>query len=307
MHLPRRLQPGDTVGIISPSSPTTPGEIARMTSYFEERGYRVQVAPNALASLGFLAGTAQERADDLNLMLRDPKVKMVMTSMGGAGAAHLLPLVDYEAIARDPKIVVGLSNPSILLNAIASTARVPTFHGPNGVEFGGGCPLTPFCESNFWPLVSEVLDVPYCFPVRDSIRILREGDIVEGPLFGGHLGTNQPLIGTPWEPAWQGAILFLEEYKVELQRTDAMLAHLRLAGVFDAIVGLIIGEPLEQDQGQAETLDEVVLRSCAGYDFPIVANVPIGHTDDKITVPIGCRVRLDSVGRSLQLLERPTR
>ncbi len=305
MHLPKRLQPGDTVGIVSPSSPTTPGEIARMTCYFQDRGYRVKVAPNALASLGFLAGTAQQRADDLNLMLRDPDVRMVMTSMGGAGAAHLLPLLDYQAIAHDPKIVVGLSNPSILLNAISGTAGVPTFHGPNGVQFGGGYPLTPYCESNFWPLVSEALDVPHTFPVQ--AQVLRGGGVVEGPLFGGHIGTNQVLLGTPWEPDWQGAILFLEEYQVELQRTDAMLAHFRLTGVLGRIKGLIVGIPLQDAEPQAETLHDVVLRSCAGYSFPIVANVPIGHTDDKITVPIGCRVRLDAAGGSLQLLERPTR
>ncbi len=305
-RIPPRLRPGDTVGIISPSSPVTAEAVGRMVAYFEGRGFRVKVAPNALASFGFLAGTPQQRADDLNLMLRDPEVRMVMTSMGGAGAAHLLPLVDYPAMAADPKIVVGLSNPSILLNAITSVAGVPTFHGPNGVQFGGYAPLTPYCEDNLWPLIGAELALPYAFPVRDSIRVLRAGPAVEGPLYGGHLRTNQVLLGTPWEPDWKGALLFLEEDQVELYRTDAMLAHLRLAGVFDAIKGLIVGRPVECDPVEAETLDDIVLRNCAGYDFPIVADVPIGHTDDKLTLPIGCRALLDTREPCLALVESPT-
>jgi muramoyltetrapeptide carboxypeptidase len=306
MRTPKRLQPGDTIGLVSPSSPTTPQEIENMKTYFGKRGYRIQVAPNALARFGFMAGTPQMRADDFNLMLRDPGVRMVMTTMGGAGAAHLLPLIDYEAISADPKIVVGLSNPSILLNAISGMTGVPTFHGPNGIEFGGGCPLTRFCEENFWPMVCQDLDLPYTFPVSNTIQVLRGGGAVEGRLLGGHLRTNQVLLGTPWAPEWKDSILFIEEMDVELFRTDAMLAHLRLAGVFERIKGLIVGQYVSCDAVEAETLADIVLRNCTGYDFPIVSNIPIGHTDDKITVPIGCRVRLNPIEPSLELLETPT-
>jgi muramoyltetrapeptide carboxypeptidase len=253
-----------------------------------------------------MAGTPQMRADDFNLMLHDPQVRMIVTSMGGAGAAHLVPLIDYPAMAADPKIVAGLSNPCVLMNAISGVAGVPTFHGPNGVEFGGYAPLTPFTEENFWPLVSQELPLPYAFPVSHSMRVIRAGGVVEGRLFGGHLRTIQTLIGTRWAPDWEGAILFVEEYQVELYRTDAVLAHLRLASIFDGIQGLLVGQPVECDAVEAETLEDIVLRNCAGYDFPIAANLPIGHTDDKLTLPIGCRVRLDTVQPALELLESPT-
>ena len=100
--------------------------------------------------------------------------------------------------------------------------------------------------------------------------------------------------------------MFVEEYHVELHRTDAMLAHLRLAGIFDGIRGMLVGQPVECDPVEVETLEDIVLRNCAGYDFPIAANLPIGHTDDKLTLPIGCRVRLDTVHPALELLESPT-
>lgn len=305
MNKPKRLRPGDTIGIVSTSSPTTPEAIDKITRYFKKKGYSVKIAPNVLAKFGFMAGTNKQRIDDFNLMLHDSNVRMIVTSMGGSGAVHLLPLIDYEAISSDPKIVTGLSNPAIILNAISRVAKVPTFHGPNGVEFGDG-PLTRFCEDNFWPIVSENLHLPYEFPVEDSVRILRVSETVEGRLFGGHHRTVQPLIGTPYEPDWKDCVLFLEEFNDELYKIDAMLAHFRLAGVFDSIRGLIVGSPAERYEVNAETLDDIVLRNCESYDFPIVANVPVGHTDDKITVPIGCRVRLDTHRHSFELLESPT-
>jgi muramoyltetrapeptide carboxypeptidase len=305
MNVPKRLRRGDTIGIVSTSSPTTPEAVDNMKRYFEKRGYFVKVAPNALAKFGFMAGTNKQRADDFNLMLHSPEVRMIVTSMGGAGAVHLLPLIDYEAISSDPKIVTGLSNPAIILNAISCVANVPTFHGPNGVEFGTG-PLTRFCEENFWPMVSENLHMPHTFPVKNEMKILRAGEVAEGRLFGGHQRTIQPLIGTPYEPPWRDSILFIEESSDELYRIDAMLAHFRLADVFDSINGLIVGSSAEPYEVEAETIEDIVLRNCEGYDFPIVVDVPIGHTDDKITVPIGCRVRLDTRTPSFELLEPPT-
>jgi muramoyltetrapeptide carboxypeptidase len=311
MNAPKRLQPGDTIGIVSTSSPTTPEAVGNMERYFAKRGYSVKVAPNALAKFGFLAGTNKQRANDFNLMLRDPDVRMIVTSGGGAGAVHLLPMIDYEALASNPKIVTGLSDPAILLNAISRVAEVPTFHGPNGVEFGEG-PLTRFCEENFWPMVSENLRIPYVFPVGDCMRILREGEVVEGRLFGGHQRVIQPLIGSRYEPDWKDSVFFIEEIggtlisQYGLISVDKVLAHFKLAGVFDSIRGLIVGSPVESYEVDVETLEDIVLRHCEGYDFPILTNVPVGHTDDKITVPIGCRVCLDTKKPSFELLESPT-
>ena len=172
MPTPKRLRPGDTIGILSTSSPTEPKALDRIKSYFERKGYSACVAPNTLARHGFMAGTPQIRADDFNLMLHDPKIRMIVTAMGGAGAAHLLPLIDYEALSNDPKMIVGLSDPSVVLNAITSVTDVPTIHGPNGVEFGYD-QLTPYSEENFWPIVSQNLELPHIYPVGNEIKVLR--------------------------------------------------------------------------------------------------------------------------------------
>ena len=305
MRTPRRLRSGDAIGIVSTSSPTKPQAVDRMKAYFEQRGYSVKVAPNTLASFGFLAGTPPVRAEDFNTMLHDPTIRMIVTAMGGTGAAHLLPLIDYEALLSDPKMVVGLSDPCVVLNAITCATEVPTIHGPNGVEFGYD-ELTPFAEANFWPIVSENLSLPHVFPVKDEIKVVRRGSIAEGQLYGGHITAMQTLIGTPWAPDWKESILFLEEVNIVLSRIDKILMHFKLAGIFDSIKGFIFGQPVECEPVAVETLEDILLRVCADYDFPIITNVRIGHTDDKITVPIGCRVRLNTMEPSLELLESPT-
>jgi muramoyltetrapeptide carboxypeptidase len=304
MNKPRKLKPGDTIGILSTSSPALPSSIDRMRQYFEGKGYTVRVGAHTLADFGFLAGSAEDRAGDFNDMLRDPEVRMIVTSMGGAGAEHLLPLVDYETLAANPKLVVGLSNPAILLNAITARTGVPTIHGPNGVEFGW-LTLTPFTEENFWPIILGQLSIPYTFPVGDQIRVVRAGTAAEGKIYGGHHRTVQRLIGTPWAPDWKGSILFLEEHNLVFEEVDKVLSHFKLAGILDSIKGLIFGQPIKSEPVQVETLEDVLLRICASYDFPIFSNVPIGHTDDKITLPLGCRVRMESGQPGLELLEMP--
>jgi muramoyltetrapeptide carboxypeptidase len=282
--------------------------MGRLRRYLEQRGYGVRIVANALARGGHTAGSPQMRADGVNDMLRDPAVRMIMTSTGGSGAAHLLPLLDYDAMARAPRLIVGLSNPAILLNAITAMTGVPTFHGPNGYNMGH-TRITPFSESNFWPLVAGETPIPHEYPVANDIRVLRSGAPVEGRLFGGHLGTIQGLIGTPWAPDWRGALLFVEEIGVDLARIDAMLTHLRLAGVFEVISGLVVGQLVDCQEAtdDGETLEDVIMRACADYAFPIVCSVPLGHTEDKITLPIGVMARLDAARPSLALVESPTR
>jgi muramoyltetrapeptide carboxypeptidase len=294
------------VGIFSPSFPISAEAVETMRRYFESQGYEVLVAPNTLAVDGLMAGTSQQRADDLNSLLRNPSIRMVMTSIGGAGAIHLLPLIDYAALSADPKIIAALSDPSILLCAITACTGIPTFHGPNGVEFGGLDVLTPYSEENFWRLVSTELELPFAFPLGGAFQVLRDSVPREGCLFGGNLSRVCWLLGTPWEPDWRDIILFVEDVKIDPLITDVCLAHLRLAGVFERIQALLVDRPMEPQQPEGESLEHILLRNCTGYDWPIVNDLLIGHTDDKLTLPLGCRVGLEPSTGILQLLKPAT-
>lgn len=304
MRLPPALHPGDRVAVFSSSSPVEMEVLERTRRYFQERGHPVTIAPHTLDCFGYMAGLPQVRAGDLNHLLRDPQARMLVTAWGGQSAVQLLPLVDAAALANAPKIICGLSDPSILLLALTVAAGVPTFHGCNGVDFGLAGP-TPYSEENFWRVVAGGLGLPHPFPLGQQLETLRGGPPVEGRLWGGHLSTIQPLIGTRWLPQWPGAIFFFEEFQAQLARTDAILAHFRLAGVFERLAGMVVGLPLECEPPQAETYPEIILRNCRGYNFPILYGAPVGHTPDALTLPLGCRVRLDAQQKTLELLEQP--
>jgi muramoyltetrapeptide carboxypeptidase len=304
LRLPPRLKTGDTVGILSTSSPVAAEQVERTQRYLEARGYRVHLGDHTLDRLGYMAGTAEVRASDFNRMLTDPNIRMIVTAWGGETAIQLLPLIHYGTLSMDPKIICGLSDPSILLNALTARSAVPTFHGPNGYDFGATI-HSAFTEENFWPMITGEWEYPHTFPVGDQMKILREGPAVNGWLWGGNLSTIRGLIGTHFRPQWAGGILFLEEMQVGYARTDDMLAHFKLAGIFDRIRALVIGAPAELGEPAGETYEDLILRHCAGTSFPIVANLPIGHTPEKITLPIGGKARLDTSLRSFQLLEAP--
>jgi muramoyltetrapeptide carboxypeptidase len=304
LRLPPRLKAGETVGILSTSSPVAAEQVERTKHYLERCGYSVHLGDHTLDRLGYMAGTAEARAADFNAMLSDPDIRMIVTAWGGETAIQLLPLIHYGTLSMDPKIICGLSDPSILLNALTSRSAVPTFHGPNGYDFGAAA-HSAFTEENFWPMITGEWEYPHDFPVGHQMKILREGPPANGWLWGGNLSTIRGLIGTHFRPQWAGGILFLEEMQVDYARTDDMLAHFRLAGIFDRIRALVIGAPAEMAEPGDETYEDIILRHCASASFPIVANLSIGHTTDKITLPIGGKARLDTSRRSFQLLEPP--
>jgi muramoyltetrapeptide carboxypeptidase len=289
---PAAVRPADTVAIVSTSSPVSPEELDRLSRYFRQRGYGVAVAPGASAAAGYLAGPREQRAADLMAAFADPEVRLIVPATGGKGAAHLLELLDYEAIRANPKVFTSISDPSILGNAIYHRAGLVTLHGPSGYDFFQP-EVNADTEAAFWQIVSG--------PVTghevkgDDWRVLRgAGRQVTGHVVGGHLGTIRALIGTPWVPDVTGAVLMLEEVFVPWVAVDQALTHLRLAGVFDRIAALVVGVPIDcarEDAPDADW-DQMILR-CVGGDCPVITNVEFGHTAHKIPLVIGGRVTLD--------------
>jgi len=288
---PAAVRPGDTVAIVSTSSPVSRDELDRLSRYFQERGYGVSVAPGAGAATGHIAGAREQRAADLMAAFADPDARLIVPATGGKGAAHLLDLLDYEVIRANPKIFTGMSDPSILANAIYQRAGLVTLHGPSGYDFFQP-EVNADTETAFWQIVSG--------PVAghevkgDDWRVLRgTGRQATGHVVGGHLGTIRALIGTDWMPDVTGAVLLLEEVFVPWVAVDQALTHLRLAGVFDRIAALLVGVPIDcpRDDAPDENWDQMILR-CVGGECPVVTNVEFGHTARKIPFVIGGRITL---------------
>ena len=294
---PPPLRPGDTIGIVSTSSPVAPAELNRLSGYLRGRGYQVKVAAGVTERLGYYAGTPERRAAGVMAMFADPEVAMVLPATGGTGAHQLIDRLDYDLIRAHPKLFAGFSNPTGLCNAMLAAAGLASLHGVTGLQF---CQpeIEPGTERAFWAMVSgpvagtEIGGRDWRVHPRESA-----GGTVSGPVVGGNLGACFPLVGTPWMPSTAGAILVLEARTATFEVVELSLTQLRLAGLLDEIAALVIGAPADwaREDTPDRDVDELILRA-AGGGFPIVTNVPFGHQPRRLQLPVGCSVGLNLDG-----------
>ena len=309
---PVPLRKGDTIGLVAPASPIPAETVRAATQNLERRGFAVKLAPGSGEKRGYLAGSDATRADDLNALLRDPSVKAVLCLRGGYGSPRILDRIDYEALRRDPKIIVGYSDITALLLAVQRQAGVVAFHGPMGGEWGVGRGITPFSEKYFWDAFTSSSPL-FADWGGDRAHGMKEPTTlvpgsVEGILIGGNLSVLCSLLGTPYELDARGAILFLEDVSERPFRIDRMLNQLRLAGKLREARGVLLGAFTScEDPNPASSLSlgEVFTDYFAGLGVPVLADYPAGHVPDQATLPIGIRVRLDATARKLSLLEPP--
>lgn len=292
---PQRLRPGDTVGVVSVSSPVpSSGHVERIRAGLEALGLDVRLFPHVGDRFGYLAGRDGSRLMDLNAALVDPDIRAIFFAWGGKGANHLLPSINFEGFRQHPKIVIGLSDPTCIINALSARTHVITFHGPTGVNFAHEDGLHAFTKNAMVRALFEAKPLGP-LPRYSKWEVLRPGR-ASGRLFGGHLSTVQTLLGTPYEPDWSGSIFFWEEIGKIPSAIDLSLTHFRLHGVLDKITGMIIGRPLNCNDATTDSeldLRQMVLEICANYEFPILFNVDLGHADPKLTIPIGALAELD--------------
>lgn len=301
------LSKGDTIGIISVSSPVEKEVVDKTVKYFEDLGYKTKLGKNILASNGYMAGSIEQRVFDLHSMFKDPTVNAIICAWGGTSANQLLQYINYGLISNNPKIFVGLSDPSVLSLAISTKSKIPTFHGPTGYNFGA-TNLTPYTEKYFFKALSRIEPIGLIEELSKR-EIIKEGT-VEGEIIGGNLTLLQTIIGTPYEPDWNNKILFWEDLFVELHTIDLILTQFDNAGIFAKIKGMVIGKLVECNEEEYtinESFSELIERLTKRYNFPILYNVDLGHSDDKITIPIGvkCKMVLEDKTIQLEIIESP--
>lgn len=307
---PPRLRRGDTIGVIAPASaPTDFLTIDNGIKYLEGLGCRVKLGEHAKRPeqlRGYLAGTDEQRASDINDMFADPQVNAIFSVRGGYGTPRLLHLVNYNLIKRHPKIFVGYSDLTALQLAIFRKTGLVTFSGPMvAVEMRSG--MDPFTEEHFWRILSSPKKTGKLGnPHNEPLKMLAKGDTTS-LLLGGNLSLINTLVGTKYLPNFSKSILFIEEVEEEPYRVDRILAHLQLAGILTKISGLVIGSmtdcvPKDKEKPSL-TIEEVINDYVARLDIPVVSNLAYGHVPRKLTVPIGIKARLNATRAYLELLE----
>lgn len=301
---PPKLECGDIIGIISPSEPVEfRNKLRRGVKVLEKMGFRVVLGKNVFKNHGgYMAGTEKERVNDLHCMFKDKKVKGIFCGRGGFNSSRLLNSIDFNIIKKNPKIFWGFSDITVLLNAIHAKTGLITFHGQN-VEDGFSRGLGGKYKYTRDYFVKAVMNGAPIGEARSFTRprILKNGRAA-GRLVGGNLSCLTALLGNSCEPDWRAKILFWEEIDQTVEDIDFLLTHLRLAGVFEKISGMMIGRLTNRKalllKGKKPrkvfSPHDAVLEICRDYKFPIVAEMSFGHEYPQFVVPVGVKAEINT-------------
>ena len=311
---PPKLNQGDTIGLITPASPLFEAQqsIIAAQEKMENLGYKVKLGKHITKKWGYLAGSDNERLDDLHMMVEDEEVKAIIAIRGGYGSGRLLKHIDYELIKENPKIIHGYSDITSLLIAIHQVTGLVTFHGPVA-----GSTFTDYTKKYFYKALSdtapigEIEDAPYEANLQTSNRVwtIQEG-AGRGRLTGGNLTLIAALMGTPFEIDIRGKILFIEEVGEEPQVLDRYLTQLDNAGKLEQCHGIVFDRmksvhPDDYRSSYYSTLskEEIIADRLAQYKIPACIGLSLGHIANKPTLPLGVDCKLDAdIGR-LTILE----
>ena len=323
-----KLNKGDAIGVFSPSSPATATarvRYGRGKAYLESKGYRIVEGDLTGRKDFYRSGSIAQRVDELNALIRNPDVRCIMSSIGGMNSNSLLPYIDYEALVKDPKIVIGYSDVTAILFAIYARTGLVTYYGPALVASFGELP--PFVDETFGyfeSIVSDKASFPHVLPTPDAWtdefldwetqdRAKRPvanalvtvcGGKAEGRLVAGNLNTMEGFWGTRYFPAIrEGDILMIEDSMKDASTIERSFAMLELNGVFERIGGLVLGKHEKfDDRGSGRMPYDILVEVMGDVRFPVLAQFDCCHTHPMLTLPIGCRVGLDADAQRLTIL-----
>lgn len=304
---PAKLSPGDTVGLVLPASMAFEGsriDLAR--EQLEAIGFEVRLGAHARNRHGYFAGTDHQRAEDVNAMFADDGVDGIFCYTGGWGTPRILPLLDFELIRSNPKVIIGYSDITALVNAIHQETGLVTFHGPVAASH-----IRPWTLEQLRRVVMSSDPIgTLSNPEKDEdelvnreFRILTiRGGRSRGKIVGGNLTLLAALMGTPWEVETEGAILMLEDIREEYYRVDRMLTQLAQGRKFDQVAGVVFGYctkcPVE---APSFSFEEILRDHLAPLGVPAMAGFAFGHLSKMLTLPIGLEATLDADAGTLTI------
>lgn len=311
---PNRLKKGDTIGIVSPSSGIWKrSDMLRSVEEIESWGYKVKIGDNAYNNRYYLAGHDRERANDLMDFFADDEVDAIFCSQGGYGAARILRYLDFDIIRNNPKIFLGYSDITSLHLAINKFCGLVTFHGPCALSAGAE-DMTAY---RFEYLMKALADDKPMGIIKMSgnkkyLLKINKGK-VEAPVIGGNLTLICSTLGTPYEIDTEGKILFMEELDTEPWIMDHMLTHLLNSGKLQQSAGIVVAEcfncePLKHEPGFPNqcSLEDIIYDLLQPLGLPMLYGLPLGHTKDLATIPLGVRGVLDADKGVFEIVETAT-
>ncbi len=287
LRLPRAVREPATIGICAPSGRVDEASLALGVARLKDLGHRVVIPEETLHTWRYFAGTDAERLAGFHALVDDPSIDLVMAARGGYGITRLLPRIDWSRVAASGKAFVGFSDFTAFNMAAYACSNLLTFHGPMlSIDFGKEEPDT-FMEQHFWMALG-----------RDSHRI---EDIaceheyaerrIDGTLWGGNLSLLAHLAGTPYFPAIEGGILYVEEVSEEPYAVERLFHQLYHSGTLARQRALVLGDFTDcvptNPVRYPYSMDEVIETLRALLPFPVLTGLPFGHVARKATLPFG--------------------
>ncbi|MFQ3545748.1 LD-carboxypeptidase [Halobacillus rhizosphaerae] len=288
MIKPSSLQKGDRVAVIAPAGPPDREHLLQGQRVLEEMGLDVVIGKNVFNAEEDLAAAGEKRLADLHEAFSDPAIRGVFCANGGFGSAKIAPMIDYEKLQSNPKIFWGYSDITYLLNAIQQFSDLVTFHGPMVASDLNDEQITKETASSFAPLFTGESIIYDSHTSR--LQTIAHGT-GEGPLAGGNLTLLTSGLGTPYQVKSKGSILLIEEVAEPAFRVDLMLTHLKQAGVFDEVQGVVLGN-FQADPDEHFKIRKVLQNFFAHARFPVVENFLFGHCQPNYGVPLGVEATL---------------
>lgn len=309
---PPKLKSGDTVVLVSPASAVFEKDaLVVATESLQAMGLKVVHAKHVLDRYGYLAGTDKDRADDINKAFADPSIDGIVALRGGWGCNRILPYLDYSAIAKNPKVLLGYSDITSLLNAIYAKTGLVSFHGPVGISYWGEFQADQLHQTLFAGNPVTMRN----YREDDGALVMRSNrahTVVKGKatgtLVGGNLTVLTSLVGTPYLPDMRGKILMLEDVEESIYRIDRYFSTLQLAGILDQVAGIVFGHcsDCEPQKGYGGfTLTEILEHYLTPLSVPSYVGAQFGHIRNNHILPVGLEVVLDASSQTLTPVMAP--
>jgi len=285
IRVPARIKPGDTIGVVAPAGPFDRETFFRGIRVIENMGFKLFIPPELFEKKRYLAGSDRHRVRFVNRLFADKSIDGIICARGGYGSMRILPLLDLGVIKSNPKVFVGFSDITTLLSTLSTSCNLVTFHGPVVTSLVGAS------EETKQSLLDSVSSGKKLEIELSGGRTVKSG-VATGKVCGGNLTILCHLIGTPFAPSYKNRILFLEDRGEAPYRIDRMLVHMKLAGCFRKVAGIILGS--FEECGPIEDIIEIMADIFEDFPIPVLAGFEAGHGKHNLTIPLGIEATLDA-------------
>jgi muramoyltetrapeptide carboxypeptidase len=298
VHKPEALKKGATIGVVAPAGCIDEKALNAGMAALRRCGFNVELSENISGRTGYLAGSAENRARDLETFFRRSDIKAIFCARGGFGSIQLLPFLNFR-FAECPKIFVGYSDITILLNWFLQAHGMVTFHGPMvAMDFARG--LSEFSSGHFW----ETLTGEKRKGAFHLGAVIRPGEVV-APLMGGCLSVLVTTLATPYEIDTKGKLLFLEDVGEKPYRIERMLTQLKMAGKLDDLAGVVCGDFVGCEGEEARGVRQILVEIFDRADYPVVTGLAAGHGQENLLLPFGVDISLNTTTATLSIVDSP--